>query len=439
MADKFNQGNELGKGTETMKDFNQTAVKSMDLQAVSSASTKGIKPNKILCINAQAKHQLSQLRKFQSDHPLWKNSLFKAFKSGSLGLADLQFIFGQYSFYSRSFTRCLAGFMANSDNDMHRAQLVENLWEESGEADLDKRHAELFRRFLTHGLGIILEELVPAPPTQIFVSEILSFCLRSSAYESSAFLSLGTEGIVSRMYEIFIKGLKKAGVSDEHLTFFYLHIACDDDHAITLEQIMLSYADHPDWFETCRRSLTFALDLRTQFFEHLYQQLQVRRIHPILENIQAQKSLAISQQGIKHEAQQSGEFLYQNKSDWGKQKIDFTVERVAFPAEVLDARVVRIAPHKTNERHHHAHEAIFLVKAGQGIIRVDKNQYDVEVDDIVFIPRWAVHQVKNTGDKTLVILAITDFGLTNKAFVGNYLKTARMHVNRDADYSSLSN
>ena len=422
-----------------MKNSNQAAVKSMDSQIASSVPVEDIKLDETSYLNTKIKRQLSQLRELQTEHSFWKNSLFKAFESGSLGLADLQFIFGQYSFYSRSFTRCLAGFMANSDNDMHRAQLVENLWEESGEADLDKRHAELFRRFLTQGLGIILDDLVPTPPTQIFVNEILSFCLRSSAYESSAFLSLGTEGIVSRMYEIFIKGLKKADVSDEHLTFFHLHTACDDDHAMTLEKIMLSYADCPDWFETCRRSLTFALDLRKQFFEQLYQQLQVKRIHPTLENIQARKSLAISQKGLKHDAQKSIEFLYQNKSERGKQKIDFTVERVAFPSEVLDSRIVRIAPHKTNERHHHAHEAIFLVKAGQGTVMVDKSQYDVEVDDIVFIPRWAVHQVENTGDKILVILAITDFGLTSKAFVGTYLKTARMHVNRDADHSSLSN
>ena len=422
-----------------MKNSNQPAVKSVDSKPGSSVPAEDTKSNGTSCLNPKIKLQLSQLRELQRDHSFWKNSLFKAFESGSLGLADLQFIFGQYSFYSRSFTRCLAGFMANSDNDMHRAQLVENLWEESGEADLDKRHAELFRRFLTQGLGIVLEDLTPTPPTQIFVNEVLSFCIRSSAYESSAFLSLGTEGIVSRMYEIFIKGLKKVGVSDEHLTFFHLHTACDDDHAITLERIMLSYADNPDWFVTCRRSLTFALDLRKQFFEHLYHQIQVRRIHTTLGNIQARKSLVALQSRLKHKAQQSGEFLYHNKSDWGKQKIDFTVERIAFPTEVLDSRVVRIAPHKTNERHHHAHEAIFLIKAGQGTIQVDKTQYDVECDDIVFIPRWAVHQVENTGDKTLVILAITDFGLTSKAFVGNYLKTARMHVNRDADHSSLSN
>ncbi|MEO0536126.1 MAG: hypothetical protein AAF215_19910 [Cyanobacteria bacterium P01_A01_bin.123] len=35
------------------------------------------------------------------------------------------------------------------------------------------------------------------------------------------------------------------------------------------------------------------------------------------------------------------------------------------------------------------------------------------------------------------MLAITDFGLTSQAFIGHYLKTARMHVTQDADYAQL--
>ncbi|MBE7384743.1 MAG: iron-containing redox enzyme family protein [Leptolyngbya sp. SIO1E4] len=415
-----------------------TAENSPPLRTLSPLPHSDIQAYQSPLLSGELELKLAQLRELQANHSFWQNSLFRACKAGGLGFKDLQFIFGQYSFYSRNFTRYLAGFMANSDNDMHRAQLVENLWEESGETDLSQRHAELFRCFLTQGLGIVVEDLVPIPATQIFVKEILSFCLQSPAHASSAFLSLGTEGIVPRMYEIFIKGLQLAGVADEHLTFFHLHTACDDEHAVTLEKIMVSYASEPGWFESCCRALTLALDLREQFFEHLYQQLQVKRIQLKLERIQGQKSLANPEQSLQYSAKQSGDFLYRNKGTWGKQAIDFSVERFVFPTEVLDSRLVRIAPGKTNERHRHAHEAIFLIKEGQGTVWIDRKPHDIEVDDIVFVPRWAVHQVKNTGDTTLVILAITDFGLTSKAFMGNYLKTARMHANRDADYFHLS-
>lgn len=396
------------------------------------------KSMKLQLLTTELDHKLLQLRELQANHSFWHNSLFKALASEKLNLNDLRFIFGQYSFYSRNFTRYLAGLMANSDNDMHRAQLVENLWEESGEADHEQRHTELFRSFLTQGLGIVLDELSPEPVTQLFVNQVLSFCLQSSARESSVFLSLGTEGLVPRMYEIFIKGLRAAGIADENLTFFQLHIACDDDHAVTLEKIMASYADEPGWFEACCRTLTFVLDLREQYFEQLYQQLQVQRVKPTLARIQERKSLGTSQQRLQYHAQQLGKLLYRNEVSSSRQAIDFTVERFVFPSEVLDSRLVRIAPHKTNERHRHAHEAVFLVKEGQGIVQIDQEEFEVEGGDIVFIPRWAIHQVKNTGANPLTILAITDFGLTSKAFIGNYLKHARMHLSQDADYVHLS-
>jgi quercetin dioxygenase-like cupin family protein/pyrroloquinoline quinone (PQQ) biosynthesis protein C len=389
-------------------------------------------------LKAPANVLMVQLRELQINHPLWENPLFKTLKSGNLNLKDLQFIFGQYFFYSHNFTRYLAAFMANSDNDLHRALLVENLWEESGAIDLSQRHPELFRRFLTQGLGIDLNELKPIPATQLFVNEVLDFCIKSPAIESSVFLSLGTEGIVSHMYEIFLTGLKKAGVPDQYLAFFQIHIACDDNHAETLEKIVLSYAGEPGWFEICCRTLSHALDLRDQYFSQLYQALQTWRIQTTLDRIQGRKSLSGIQQRLSYPVEQPGTILYQNNGDANHKDIDFTVERFGFNSEVLDSRLVRIAPQKTNERHRHAHEALFFIKAGQGTVYIDQEQIKCKTGDIVFVPRWAVHQVENTGPDELLFLAVTDFGLTSKAFIGNYLKTARIHASQDADHAILA-
>lgn len=382
--------------------------------------------------------KLSELRRLQAHHSFWHNPLLRACQAGHLSLNDLQFVFGQYSFYSRSFTRFLAGYMANTDNDAHRAQLVANLWEESGATDLNQRHAELFRRFLSQGLGVVVDELTPIAATQTFIHEMLSFCLRSPACESAALLSLGTEGIVPRLYKLFVHGLQKAGIAEQHLQFFHLHIACDDDHAMTLDQIMVSYADEPQWFEACRRAMNLALDWRDQFFTALYEQLRLRRLQPVLTGIQQRQSLAMSQHPLHYCAQQPQEFLYRHQCTGRQASIDFTVERLTVPSTVLDPRLVTIAPHKTNERHRHAHEAFFVIKRGQGIVQIDQLQIVVTAGDTVFVPRWAVHQVSNTGDRPLIILAITDSGLTQRAFIGNYFKTARMQAAQDADFARLT-
>ena len=57
---------------------------------------------------------------------------------------------------------------------------------------------------------------------------------------------------------------------------------------------------------------------------------------------------------------------------------------------------------------------------------VDNFENQVAAGDFAFIPRWCNHQSINTGDEDLVFLAVADFGLTGKSFVGNYLKTARL-------------
>src|SRR5215210_5304341 len=97
---------------------------------------------------------LNQLRKIQSEHPFWNNRLFRNCSAGHLVREDFQFIFSQYYLYSKNFTRYLAALMAKSSSDFHRSRLSENLWEEGGGMEPEKRHAELFRKFLKEALSI---------------------------------------------------------------------------------------------------------------------------------------------------------------------------------------------------------------------------------------------------------------------------------------------
>ncbi|BAS55517.1 MULTISPECIES: TenA family transcriptional regulator [Leptolyngbya] len=216
---------------------------------------------------AEARMALNQ---FMQSHPFWQNSLFQACRSGSLSQSDFQLIFAQYSLYSQNFTRYLAGLMANMEFDALRVKLIDNLWEESGGTNPDERHTEIFHQFLREGLNVDTSQIQYLDSTVLFVKEYLDFCLRSSASLSSAFLSLGTEAIVPRMYGIFVEGLLKAGIPETHLYFFKLHMEVDDAHAETLEEIMMAYSDKPYWFIQCQQSIDFALSLRMRFFEQLY-------------------------------------------------------------------------------------------------------------------------------------------------------------------------
>jgi len=116
--------------------------------------------------------------------------------------------------------------------------------------------------------------------------------------------------------------------------------------------------------------------------------------------------------------------LYQNAD--ARLGIDFSVERVPFKTDVFDTRVLRVAARQSTEKHKHPHESLLYVVSGQGRVQVDQASIEVEPGDLVFVPRWAMHQSHSTGDGGLTILALTDFGLTEKAYVGNHLKTTRL-------------
>ena len=105
------------------------------------------------------------------------------------------------------------------------------------------------------------------------------------------------------------------------------------------------------------------------------------------------------------------------------------MERLDFARkEALDPRMVRIAPGCRNEYHKHAHESLFVVLSGQGRVLVDGRAHVVAMGDVLFVPRWVFHQTINTSpDAELVLLAVTDFGLTSSV-LGDYDQKTRLRA-----------
>ena len=237
--------------------------------------------------------RLAELHRRQAEHPFWKSELLAGFEQGAFSKDDLQYIFSQYHLYSKSFTRFVAAVMANCEDDLFRAQLSENLWDEGGGCEPERRHAQIYRNFLSRALDVPDPNAIAyAPYTHNFVREFLVACLRAEPMAGAAFLSLGTEGIVPRMYQLMVKGLRAAKIPDEQLEFFHIHITCDDAHAATLENMMLSYSAHPNWFEACNTALDHALSLRAEFFSSIFAALQTRRLAPIVNRMHGRRSLA---------------------------------------------------------------------------------------------------------------------------------------------------
>jgi mannose-6-phosphate isomerase-like protein (cupin superfamily) len=124
--------------------------------------------------------------------------------------------------------------------------------------------------------------------------------------------------------------------------------------------------------------------------------------------------------------------IYHNRN--AKLGIDFHVDRLAFAdIQSMDPRVVRIAPGCNNELHKHAHESLFVILAGEGEVVIGETRTVVRQGDVAFVPRWIMHQTINaSATQWLVVLAVTDFGLTSTV-LGDYDRRTRLrHHGRDA-------
>jgi len=377
-------------------------------------------------------HQLAALHAMQHEHAFWNCRLLTAFAQGTLSRDDVRYVFSQYHMYTSSFTRFIAAVMTTCESDLFRAQLAQNLWEEGGGCEPSRRHAQIFRNFLRDSLGIDdVTQIDYAPHTRHFVREYLAQAQHAEPVVGAAFLAIGTEGIVSRMYEIMRSGLVRAGIGESELEFFDIHIACDDEHAVTLENMMMSYASQPGWFDACAGAMRRALDLRMEFFDSLFEDLQRARVRPIVSRMQNRESLArdLDDAELCHRPGGTTVAMYDNEVP--RLNIKFAVERLPLAAEVLDPRMVRIPAGKFNEKHKHAHETLLHILEGSGQVLIDDRVLPVGAGDTVLVPRWAMHQTQNLGSVEMRILAVTDFRLTQRALVGD-ATDYRMNADIDA-------
>ncbi len=97
--------------------------------------------------------------------------------------------------------------------------------------------------------------------------------------------------------------------------------------------------------------------------------------------------------------------------------------------------MVRIPPGKFNEKHKHAHETLIHILEGTGQVLIDDRVLPVSAGDSILVPRWAMHQTQNLGDTEMRFLAVTDFRLSQRAFVGD-ATDYRMNTDIDAKIRS---
>ncbi len=222
---------------------------------------------------------LSVLNSFQetvSSHSLWSHPFLTRCRNERLTLPEVRILAIQMYQFSNVFNRILAGILACCPEAEAQQVILENLFEEMGEGDPTLAHPELFRRF-TRTLGIddeTLAQLPPEPETHHLIETYLNLPHRYGYLAALGAVCFASEGIVGTLYTQLQQGIiGVAGVPQDALTFFDVHIHVDDGHAAKLAALLEPRITSAQQVREIEVAIAQALDARVQFFDGIQRQI----------------------------------------------------------------------------------------------------------------------------------------------------------------------
>lgn len=269
--------------------------------------------------------------------------------------------------------------------------------EGSGSLDtLEYQRLQYEKALRAVGAARLIEEALPGFAKHF--SQQSEALIRQSADHAAVSMCGVHELIQTQVLAEMVRGLEKAFLPDLEMVA----------HDAEPHRVQVTFNDYTE----------AVVAQHLEFLAELHAFMRFSRMRGISDTIQARISLERNEEPPIAMFPGIGEIMCEERDD--KRGIEFSVERYPCTAEVLDPRVVRIPPGKTNNRHKHAHETLFYFIEGHGEILVGEKWVPVKPGDAVFSPRWAIHQTRNTGSTLLTLLAITDYYLTSQVYVGKY-------------------
>lgn len=245
--------------------------------------------NSLLCRSLSAVQAVDSMTDIALHHRAVRHPYLRAIANGSLpdpswALADFA---RHYQGYSVHFPRYLLALLSRLENPSHREALLSNLVEESGQYDDDELealairgvkaewvvgvpHPELFRRFR---LALTDEDDSEEElEVQCWREMLLSTLTIGSSAEAVGALGLGTELIISSIYQPFVRAITRhRDLAPRDTVFFPLHTLVDDSHQATLREIAIDLATSENGRLELARGMNKALMLRDSFWSWLYE------------------------------------------------------------------------------------------------------------------------------------------------------------------------
>ena len=240
---------------------------------------------------------VAELAQLALEHRAVRHPYLDALRDGTLpdptwALRDFA---NQYIGYSKAFPDYLRAVIAQLPDPAHQAALQDNLTEESGqysEEDLRELesigvqrewvdgvpHPDLFRRFV-----FAVGASAKGPEENMVASwraQLLKILSGGSAAKAVGAIGLGTENVVSTMYQSFVVACgREANLDGRSTVFFALHTAIDDDHQETLQRLAEDFATTARGRSDLRCGMLEALSARAAFWDWMLDRALDSRLH----------------------------------------------------------------------------------------------------------------------------------------------------------------
>ncbi len=153
--------------------------------------------------------------------------------------------------------------------------LAKVLVDEYGEGSDGKDHAELYREFLL-ATGAADEEWLDTPlhtAVTDFVREHQRLCTEEPFLVGLGAVGPGHEWSIPHMFPHIVRGLRRAGMGEDEILYFSLHMLQDEDHGAWLEEALSLYAEGREAQEQIRRGALASLDARARFWTGVQRKL----------------------------------------------------------------------------------------------------------------------------------------------------------------------
>jgi pyrroloquinoline quinone (PQQ) biosynthesis protein C len=191
-------------------------------------------------------------------------------REGRASLEELHSYVRQQSYYSRHFTRYLCALLVNITDEADRVELMHNLFEEMGFGDFGNvPHSVIYQRMMKT-MGVVRDDEPENAATTRLVETMLDMASDPNPVVGLAALGLGAEAIVPHVYSQIIRGFLLRGEPQENLEFFHIHVAGDDEHAVTMRKILeREIGADPTQRMVVRNAAHRVIRARVRFFQDL--------------------------------------------------------------------------------------------------------------------------------------------------------------------------